>query len=84
MESLAALNAGLRARGLDGRYLAFQSGVFVSAVRQADLRFVTLTDGTWVEECDYPTFDEWYRQTLRAEYAERYGMATNSRGSAPV
>jgi hypothetical protein len=84
VESVAELNAGLRARGMDGRYLVFQRGVFVSAVRQSDLRFVTLTDGTWMEDSEYPTFDEWYRKTLRAEYAERYGMSTNPRGSAPV
>ncbi len=52
--------------------LVFQTGAFVSAIRFADQKYVTLSSGE-VEHV-YGSFNDWYTQTLRAEFADRYGL----------
>jgi hypothetical protein len=52
----------------------FHRGLFPSAVRLSDQRFVTLTEDGYTVKDSFASLDEWYVRTLRAEYGERYGL----------
>jgi len=54
----------------------FQRGVFLSAVRLRDQYFVTLTKNYVIAEW-FSSLDEWYANTLRAEFGPRYGLSPN-------
>jgi hypothetical protein len=72
-ESLWARNEWYRSQGMPARFVVFHEGAWLSAVRAPAPRYVTLTSRYVVEKA-YPSLEEWYRLTLRAEYAERYGL----------
>lgn len=74
-EDLEAENLRLWASGMSRAYLAFHCGLGVSAVRQSDLALVCLDSKLGSELREYHSLDDWYAAELRAEYAERYGMA---------
>jgi hypothetical protein len=52
----------------------FQEGVFLSAVRLSDQRFVTLTEDGYTIKDSFASLNKWYVRTLRAEYGDRYGL----------
>ena len=53
----------------------FHRGLFPSAIRLSDHRFVTLTEDSYTVKDSFASLDEWYVRALRAEYGERYGLA---------
>jgi len=57
--------------GMPASYLLFHSGTFLSAIRLADQRFVSLDDG-FQETGVFSTFEEWYAGTLRPIFVEVY------------
>lgn len=67
-------NTAHTARGKPSDLYLFQQGVFLSAVRLSDQKFVTLTDNYSVEH-SFDSIDEWYVRTLRVEFGERYGLS---------
>ena len=67
-------NATHAEEGKSGDLYVFQQGVFLSAVRLSDQRFVTLTEDAYVVKDSFGSLDEWYVRTLRAEYGDRYGL----------
>jgi hypothetical protein len=73
-DDLDAINSWHRGQGLPERYYVFATGTFFSAVRLPDSRYVVLAEDSYEEEAEYPTLAAWYNQTLRQEYAERYGL----------
>jgi hypothetical protein len=50
-----------------------EAGSLLSAVRLSDRKFVKLSEDYGVEN-SFDSLDEWYVQTLRAEFGERYGL----------
>jgi hypothetical protein len=71
-----SVNELLAARGMPGEYLVFHLGLGgLTAVRLTDRCYVQLDADDFSERAVFPTFDEWYRGVLRAEYAARYGLA---------
>jgi len=73
VDPLLPTNEFLREQGLPESYLVFQRGVFLSAVRESDCRYVSLRDD-FSEEDSFHSFEDWYRATLRAEFCSRYGL----------
>ena len=51
----------------------FQQGVFLSAIRLSDQKFVTLTENYAIEH-SFGSLDDWYVQTLRTEFGAWYGL----------
>ncbi len=72
-DDIESLNARHAAAGnLYGLYI-FTDGTFLSAVRLHDQEFVTLRRDHVVED-SFPSLDEWYLHTLRAEFGKKYGL----------
>jgi hypothetical protein len=64
--------------GLPSDLLIFHAGVRLSAscvdVRRHRNRIVVLKSDSYAIEQWFDTFDKWYQNTLRTEFAGRYGM----------
>ncbi len=73
-EALGARNVWHRSRGMAPGFILFHEGSWLSAVRAAEPQYVTLAPGYLVEET-FPSLEEWYRCTLRSEFADRYGLS---------
>ena len=73
-DDIEGINAAYTDEGKSGDLYVFHRGLFPSAVRLSDQRFVTLTQRSYTVKDSFASFDEWYVRTLRAEYGERYGL----------
>jgi hypothetical protein len=73
-DDIEGINAAYAEEEKSGDLYVFHRGLFPSAVRLSDQRFVTLTEGGCTIMDSFASFDEWYVLTLRAEYGERYGL----------
>ena len=71
---IEASNACLRSQGLPCQFCVFHIGTLVSAVRQPDAVLVELDESSYQEIKTFASLDEWYRQTIRDEFAARYGL----------
>ena len=60
--------------GMLAGLIVFHEGLCYSAVRCQDQVYVSLDEEARITG-QYRSFGEWYRQVLREEYAERYGLA---------
>lgn len=63
-----------RRQGLPPHLWLFHVGLCLSAVRQPTGDLVVL-DGSYSVNRSYESLDDWYIDTLRAEFAERYALA---------
>jgi hypothetical protein len=73
-DDIEGINAPYAEEGKPGDLCVFHRGLYPSAVRLTDQRFVTLTGGGYTVKDSFASFDEWYVRTLRADYGERYGL----------
>jgi len=73
-DDIEGRNAALTEKGKSADLYVFQQAAFLSAIRLSDQRFVMLTTGGYVVQDFFDSMDEWYRQTLREEFGERYGL----------
>ena len=73
-ENLITANHELRQSGLPPGYMAFHTGLEISAVRLSDGMYVRLDPEDFHEVAEYTSFDDWYRHFLRKVYAEVYGL----------
>jgi hypothetical protein len=55
--------------------IVFHSGLFISVVQQSTSDYLVLERESRSVIATFPSFEAWYLGTLRAEYAERYGLA---------
>jgi len=69
------LDFELRARGMPAQYVVFHSGLSLSAFDIGTRKYVELEPTGFRVLRAYPSLDEWYVATLRAEYGERHGLA---------
>jgi hypothetical protein len=60
-------------KGMPNGYLAFHNGLTLSVIRQSGPKIVTL-DERFHETGEFSGVDDWYLRTLRACYAELYGL----------
>jgi len=73
-DDIEGINAACAEEGKSGDLYVFHRGLFLSAVRLSDQRFVRLTEDRYAVKDSFASLDEWYVRTLRAEYGERYGL----------
>lgn len=67
-------NEQLVALGLPLDLLVFHRGLSISAIDQLSGEIVDLDPESFNERGRFKTFDEWYRDLIRAEYGDRYGL----------
>jgi hypothetical protein len=72
--SVVSRTAWYRSRGLDARYVIFEEGLFLSALRQPGGAIVTVDGAALAEETEFGSLDEWYRRTLRDAFGDVYGL----------
>jgi hypothetical protein len=68
----------LRARGLADGLLAIHEGSFITAIAASSGELIALDWATLRETARFATLDNWYELTIRAEFAERYGLSALS------
>jgi hypothetical protein len=73
-DDVEGMNAACAGEGKSDDLYVFHRGLFLSAVRLSDQRFVTLTEGGYTLKESFASLDQWYVRTLRTEYGERYGL----------
>ncbi len=66
-------NLAYREHGLISEMYVFQEGCFLSAISLTDQSYVVLGPAFEVLAV-YASLDDWYCQTLRKEFAARYGL----------
>ena len=72
-DDVESCNVDLTAKGKPGDLYVFHQGSFLSAVQLQNQKFMTLTKSYGVNR-EFHSLDEWYIQTLRAEFAARYNF----------
>jgi len=77
-DNVLKLNEYHWGKGLPRDLLIFHTGLCFSASsvdsRRHRNRLVSFRSGSHQVERQFDTINEWYQQTIRAEYAERYGL----------
>lgn len=72
-ESIEVTRDHYYSQGVPSDYLVFHDGMCVSTVRLSDSRIVILGD-TYQEFFVFDYIGDWYREIIRSEHAERYGL----------
>ena len=74
-------------KGLPREFLIFHAGLCLSASSvdrgRHRNRLITVNPETYQIEHRFDTFNEWYQETIRSEYAERYGLPTSPPAPGP-
>jgi hypothetical protein len=76
-DDVETVNVSFREAGCPERFLVFHTGSFLSAVDLTTGRYVNLSE-SYVVISEYGFLDDWYSQTLRQEFASRYGLNAHS------
>jgi hypothetical protein len=75
-ESVLTVTNRYRASGLPKSFYIFHEGVTLSAYTEGSLPFVELDPHDLSIQGTYGTFDDWYENTLRIYFAERYRLSS--------
>lgn len=67
-------NEALISMGLPFDLLVFHRGSCVTAIEQPSGAVVVLDPETYRETARFTSLDDWYRQQIRREFADRYGL----------
>lgn len=73
-DTVQEVNEHFISKGMPQDYTVFHTGMAVSAYRAEEPRYVILNKDTFEVIRSFNSIEEWYINTLRKEYAERYGM----------
>jgi hypothetical protein len=73
-DDIVATNIDMRSRGMPDRFFVFHTGLLTSAVDTTLGDYVELLLPGFHVVRRFSSLDEWYRRTLREEYASRYGL----------
>ena len=74
-DTLYEINSLFQKRGLSPLLTVFHTGISISAYRKQTPYYVILDDSNFeITKC-FNSIEEWYDKVIRAEYAERYGLA---------
>ncbi len=60
--------------GVDKTLLVFHCGTWISAIRDSAPHFVSFKEDEMENKLQFESVSAWYSQTLRREYANRYGL----------
>jgi hypothetical protein len=69
------INKSYKLKGLPKDYIIFQLGIFLSAIRLSDKKYVILDKNNFNVIDEFISFNEWYTKTIREEFADRYGLS---------
>lgn len=73
-DDVAGVNASLRQKGLPPQFLVFYRGSYIGAVDLSSGDFVEMLESGFRVRRRFQSFDDWYANTVRAEFAGRYGL----------
>jgi hypothetical protein len=73
-DNVLDINEYFIGKGMSPSHTVFHTGVAISAYRTEPPRYVILDESTFEVIEYFETIEEWYCNTLRKEYAERYGL----------
>jgi hypothetical protein len=73
-EDIIELNRSLQGAGMPDQYFVFHDGLLTSAVDTLAGDYVELAPEGYRVLRRFASLDDWYRSTLRHEYAQRYGL----------
>jgi hypothetical protein len=73
-DDLEGMNMFHRKKGMQSKYLIFHIGLGISVIDQNSFHYLIL-DNNYSKVNTFDSFDNWYVNYLRAEYAERYGLS---------
>ena len=68
-----SFNEALKKEGMAPNLFVFQQGCFLSAIDLPTAKYVTLSS-TYAPQSEFKSLEEWYLETLRPEFAPRYGL----------
>ncbi len=74
-DDVVEAKAFLRSTGLPSGYLVFSRGFTLGAVEHSTGEFVELDSRDFRVTARFSTLDDWYRKSVRAEFASRYRLA---------
>lgn len=66
-----------RSKGLPADWLLFHTGTWLSAIRSGEPQYLLLNNHYAIIG-EYVNFEQWYRNSIRAEFADRYGLQSAS------
>ncbi len=69
------INKSYKLKGLPKDYIIFQLGIFLTAIRLSDKKYVILDKNNFNVIDEFISFNEWYTKTIREEFADRYGLS---------
>ena len=73
-DDIVAVNREFRSRGMPVRFVVYHLGLMLSAFDSHEQNYVELERASFQVVRRFGSLDEWYQNTLRAEYAQRYGL----------
>ncbi len=73
-DDIEGFNAVAEIRGKSPDLYLFCGNCLHSAIRLSDQKYVTLKDDQYTVDQVFDSFDEWYVQVLREEFAAQYGL----------
>lgn len=68
------VNGAHRGRGLSDGLFLFHEGTWLSAVRRISPRYLLVDRESYAATGEFESLDDWYRRTVREEFAARYGL----------
>jgi len=74
-DDIATVNEWYWENGLSHDYLVFNKGSFLSAIRLNDGKYVLLDSIDYYEEEEFNSLEDWYLNSVRVEFAERYNLS---------
>lgn len=74
VDDFDSCNAWHHAKGLPANYALFNTGVFFSAINLSNQHYVLLDESSYKPGPEFTTIDQWYGETIRKEFASRYGL----------
>ena len=73
-EDIDSNNRWQLSKGMPEDFLFFNTGVFPSAIRLSDKKYILIDENTYQAIQEFATLADWYCGTLRLEFAKRYGL----------
>ncbi len=73
-EDILSTNQWYWENGLPEEFLIYNTGAFLSAINLNDGKYYLLDNQDFFTEKIFDNLEDWYKNTLKAEFGERYGL----------
>ncbi len=71
-DDIDGVNMAYQSRGLPSNFLLFHIGLCDSVVRFPETDIIVFRAGSFIPQHHFASFEPWYQNVIRDEYAERY------------